>query len=306
MLVGIGLPLHAQRGERLDGVFGSHLHQLAVFTVVGHDQLHLFAAAASAQPLLDDLGFFHVVGQQHLVGDVGGIGIELLDELLHDLRVGLVGSTFQDEILATNHLAAADEKDLHAGFAVGAGQGNHIRVHLLARNDALLFHHPVDGPQLVADLGSALEVQVFGGSLHLLAQAVDDRLGAPLQEAAQVVDHPTVFLLADRPNARPCAQLDIVKQAGTRILPGDVAVASQVREDAPHHVQRLVHRPGTGEGAKVARAVLHHVASDGHLGEGVGPMHLDVGVTLVVLELDVVTRAVFFDQVHLEDEGLEF
>ena len=34
-----------------------------------------------AQPLLDDLGFFHLLGQQHLGGDGGRLVVELLDEL---------------------------------------------------------------------------------------------------------------------------------------------------------------------------------------------------------------------------------
>jgi len=35
-------------------------------------------------------------------------------------------------------------------------------------------------------------------------------------------------------------------------------------------------------------------------------MHLDVGVALVILQADVVARAVLLDQVHLQDEGFQF
>ena len=127
----------------------------------------------------------------------------------------------------------------------------------------------------------------------------------PFQEIAQVVDHLAVAGLFDRADAGPAAQLDVVIQAGARILAGDLAVAGQVGEDAAQHIQGLVHRPDAGVGAEVARAVLDHLAGDGHLGEGVRPVHLDVGVALVVLEADVVARAVLLDQVHLEDERLE-
>ncbi len=89
------------------------------------------------------------------------------------------------------------------------------------------------------------------------------------------------------------------------VLAGDLAVAGQVGENAPDHVQGLVHRPDAGVGSEIARAVIDHHARDGHLGVGVCPVHLDIGVTLVVLQAHVEARAVFLDQVHLEDQRLE-
>ena len=46
------------------------------------------------------------------------------------------------------------------------------------------------------------------------------------------------------------AQLDIVIQAGALVLAGDHPVAGQVGEDAPQHIQGLVHRPHAGVGPK--------------------------------------------------------
>ncbi len=108
--------------------------------------------------------------QQHLRRDIGGFGVELLDELGHHLAVGFVFGAFQDEIFPPDQLAAADEEDLHAGFAVGARHGDHIRIHLLGGDHLLLFHHLVDGLDLVAQRGGLLEAQVLGGLLHLLCR----------------------------------------------------------------------------------------------------------------------------------------
>ena len=170
----------------------------------------------------------------------------------------------------------------------------------------MLFHHAVDGRDLIADGSGAFELQRLGGLLHLLAQARDDGFGAAIQELAQIVDHLPVAGLVNAPDARRGAQLDVVVQAGAGILAGDLAVAGEIGEDAPQHVERLVHGPHAGVGAEVARAVVDHLARDGDFGKGVRPVYLDVGVAFVVLEAHVVTRAVLFDQVHLEDERLEF
>jgi hypothetical protein len=70
-------------------------------------------------------------------------------------------------------------------------------------------------------------------------------------------------------------------------------------------VERLLDRPGSGEGAKVAGAVPFHAAHDEHFGKVLLPRDLDVGVALVVLEPDVVSRLVSLDQVAFEDEGFE-
>ena len=140
---------------------------------------------------------------------------------------------------------------------------------------------------------------------HLLRQTLDDRLRLALQEMAQVIDHLAVLGLLDGADAGSAAQLDIVIQAGARILAGDHPVAGEIGEDAPEHIQGLVHCPDAGVGAKIARAVLDHLAGDGHLGEGIRPVNFDIRVAFIILEADVVMRAVLLDQVHLEDERFE-
>ena len=71
----------------------------------------------------------------------------------------------------------------------GARHGDHIRIDVLGGDHLLVLDHPLDGLDLVAEGGGVLEAQLLGGLFHLALQAGDDRLGAPLQELAQVVDH---------------------------------------------------------------------------------------------------------------------
>lgn len=152
----------------------------------------------------------------------------MFDEFLDNFFVRLAHCPFKNEIFASDQFAGADEEHLHAGFAVIAGNRNHIRVNLLVADDLLFFHHPLNGMYLIAQGGCPLKTQFFGGLLHLFTQTVHYWGGAPFQEFAQVVDHLPVGCLINRANARAAAQLDVIIQAGTLILTGDDAVAGQV------------------------------------------------------------------------------
>lgn len=66
-----------------------------------------------------------------------------------------------------------------------------------------------------------------------------------------------------------------------------------------------MHRPHTGVGTEIARAIDDHLAGDGDLGEGVSPVHLDIGKAFVVLQAHVVSRAVTLDQVHLQNQRFQ-
>jgi hypothetical protein len=301
----VGLPAGAQCGEGLDRVLSGHLDQLTVEVLVGDGDLDRFPRFTAVEPLADDVGFSQLFWQEHLVGHKGGLGVELLDELGQHLAVVFLLGALEDKVLAADQFAGADEKHLHAGFAVGTRHGDHIGVGLIAADDLLALDHPVDGIQLVADGGGLLVLQVLGGVGHGLGQALDDRPGAPLEELAQVVDHLAVVGLVDGADAGRAAQFDVVVQARAGIFTGDVAVAGQVGEDLAQQVEGLVDGPHAGVGAEVARAVRLHLAGDGHLGEGVAPMDLDIGVALVILKAHVVARLVALDQVHLEDQRLQ-
>ena len=89
--------------------------------------------------------------------------------LLHHFLVSaVIFGAFEDEVFASDQFAAADEEDLHAGFAVCARHGQHIRILVIGGKDDLLsFDDGVDGFQLVAQCGGFLEAHFFGGFFHL-------------------------------------------------------------------------------------------------------------------------------------------
>ena len=133
-----------------------------------------------------------------------------------------------------------------------------------------------------------------------------DPVRLAFQKVAQLVNRRAVFVLAHRADARGRAQLDVVIQAGALVVAGDLAVAREIRENLAEHVERLIHRARIGERAKVARAVLLHLARRQHLGEGVLPVDLDVGIALVVLEPDVELGLVLLDEVTFQQQRFQF
>ena len=68
----------------------------------------------------------------------------------------------------------------------------------------------------------------------------------------------------------------------------------------------MVHSPRRGIRTEIARTILHHLPRHSDLGIWLRPAYFDIRVTFIVLEANVVTRAVFLDEVHLEDERLKF
>jgi len=66
-----------------------------------------------------------------------------------------------------------------------------------------------------------------------------------------------------------------------------------------------VHRPHAGVGTEIARAIDDHLAGDGDLGEGVSPVHLDIGKALVVFKAHIVAWTMPLDQVHFQNQRFQ-
>ncbi len=127
-----------------------------------------------------------------------------------------------------------------------------------------------------------------------------------VQHADQPVDVLAVLGLRLRADAWPAAQFDVVIEARTRIVPGDLAVTGQVREGAAQHVECFPHPARRRERPEVAVTVVPVDAArhlDGR--ERIAGPHANVRVVLVVLEQDVVARLVNPDQLSFGDQRLQ-
>ncbi len=192
----------------------------------------------------------------------------MLDELRHNLAVIFAFRAFQYEVFAADQAPVADEEDLHAGFAVTARQGDHVRIQLGIGDDLLAFHHVFEALNLVAQHGGFLVIYCPDSSAICFFRR--SRMGSfrPSRNLHRSVDHLAVILLVDPADTGRGAQLDVVIQAGARVLAGDDAVAGAVLENLAQLNPGFGAPPTRWCRAEVTRAVLHVLARDGHLGKG--------------------------------------
>ena len=201
-------------------------------------------ATLAMEPLLDHRQFVQIALHQDLRWHVSGLVVELLDERGHHLRLALILGAGQHKVLAPDELAAADEKDLHAGLAILAGKGDEIVVVQVAGDDALPLDNLADGGDLVAHLGGLLEI-----GAPLPQRTISPRSSSTIRsclpsrkrQARSIIC--AIFLRGRGADAGPHAALDMVVKAGPPILAGDLAVAGAVGEEAPQQLQALVHAP---------------------------------------------------------------
>ena len=251
------------------------------------------------QPALEERPLLLCDGQrqQDLARHEGRPMIVLREERREDVGVALLLAALQEEVLAPDHLARADEEDLDTDADLRARDADCVLI-ARTRDDILFLGDLLHGAKLVPQARRRLEVEGRGRLLHAELQFALHILRAPFEEEQDGADHRRVVLLRDLADARREAALDVVLQTGPVL---QVAAGAQ-REEAAQELQALVHGRDVRIGAEVARAVLRQEDARVLL------LHrdLDVRVALVVLEADVVVRAMLLDEVALEDQRLDF
>src|SRR3972149_5284136 len=81
-------PLPPQGRQRFGCIFGGHLDQGALLPAVRDANPPPAIAAPLAQPLADDLCFFHLMGQQDFGRHISCLVVILLDKLSQHVRIG--------------------------------------------------------------------------------------------------------------------------------------------------------------------------------------------------------------------------
>ena len=115
-------------------------------------------------------------------------------------------------MFAANHLARADEEDLHADADFRPRHADSVLV-TCARHDVLLLRDFSDGRELVAQPCRELEMIGFGRLFHAVLELFFDVGRAAFEEQQHGTDHPVVFLFRNFSGARREAALDMVFEA---------------------------------------------------------------------------------------------
>ena len=179
----------------------------------------------------------------------------------------------------------------------------------VGQHDGRLLEHPLERPDVVAQPGGPLEVELGRGGLHLAGEPGQEPAGLAGHEVAEVLGDLAVPLRR-RPGRRTGRCTCRCSRAGTGRpdLAGPLehpGRAGAHREDAQGEVEGLADRPGVRVGAEVAGALAlgaaHHLGPRELLAQG----DREVGVGLVVAVLDVEPRVELLDPAVLELERLD-
>ena len=286
-----------------------HPEEAGLVAALGHADLDLLAASL-AHDLFERLRHLRRVAQQHLVGEERGLGVVVVEQPLHQRRVF-------DALDRAHHLvAAADDLPLahheeHADADVGLTvhvDREEVTVGLVLGDDLLLLRVLLERADAVAVLGGLLVLLRRREPLHLVGEEVDQLLRLPVQQLLDLADLRVVVLLRLVADARRGALLDVVVEARLELAGLDVALGEVERaraelEEVLDGLQDELHVLHVGVGAEVLRAVLFDAARGEDAREAL-VLDADVGVGLVVPEVDVVARLEALDEVVLEDQRL--
>ena len=252
----------------------------------------------SRQPFLHQLLFLQRAGQKHLPRHKNSLMIILLQKRCQHSFIRFLSRPGQKKMLAPHHLAAPDEKDLHAGPQCGAGQTHSI---LIARtgHDALLLRNFPHCPQLVTQPGSQFELQSFRRRTHALGQLLFHPLRPPLHEKTDLPDHGRIFCCIHLSHTRSQATMDMVLQ--TRTIHIQMLAGAQ-RKQAPQKTQVFMQGPRIGIGTKIPRPILQYPPGNKSPWKFLLHGDLQIGIALIILETDIIARPMLFNQIALQDE----
>ena len=159
-------------------------------------------------------------------------------------------------MLLADQLAAANQKDLHAGLALRPRGRDQIHVDARAPDDLLVLGHSPHRDEAVAQARRRFVVEPRGRIGHLGVEPLDQPVLLAFEKQHHFVDERVVFGLGLIPDAGREAPLDVVLQARARALAVDRLAAGPQRKDDAHEIDQLAQPVRVRVRPEVPRAVV--------------------------------------------------
>ncbi len=204
--------------------------------------------------------------------------------------------------------SAADHELLHGRGELVRRDAEDVGVDPVVEHDGGLGEGGLERADVIAVPCGRLVVHLRRGVLHALRELAHVLRVVARHEAHEVVRDLAVLLVGDAADARGGAAADVAEQARAVRLAGALERALGT---GPHreHLQQVVYRladgPDLGVGTEVLGAADLAVARDHDPWVVLAERHGQVGVRLVVPELDVERRVELLDPRELELQRLE-
>src|SRR5690554_852667 len=184
------------------------------------------------------------------------------------------------KVVATaQHPTLTHHDHMHAGAARHHRRGHHVHIAMLCIH-ALLVLDPPQLTDLVAQLRSALELQLLCGSFHGPCQLIGQGTAATFQEHYRMADILGVLLLADKAHTGSLAALDLILQTGAQAIAEVAVFALTDLEGLLQQSETLPYRTGTGIGAEIAPPGLFRTAVQPQPWIGILTGEVDIGMDL--------------------------
>ena len=225
--------------------------------------------------------------------------VVLLQEIPQHFPVRLTDFLIQEKAVPAQDLSAADEEHLDADSAVIHGQPHHIPVAAFG-GSLLFFRQFPEAQQRIPVPGRRLEFQVVRSLLHLGGEIFFQLGHLPVQEQQDGIHHLPIFTDRHLPRTGGQAPVEMVLETG----PFGVHVPAVAQgEHGPDQFHGVPEGSRIGKGPVIPGPVLQHPPSKHHPRVGFPYGDLQIGICLVILQIDVVPGPVLFDQVALQDQG---
>ena len=203
-------------GEEFLRVPRRHDDDVVLGAALRREERDLAAALLLREPALDDRALLRAdtQWQEHLARDEGRGIVILLEKCAQDILVALLVAPAQEKVFAPDHLAAADEEDLHANARRRARHADGVLI-ARTRDDVLPLGCLSHGGKLIPQARRRLEVIRLRRKLHPMRELALHVVRAPFEEEQDGADHRRIVLLRDLVHAWRKAAFDMILKAGS-------------------------------------------------------------------------------------------
>ena len=260
---------------------------------------------APAGALLQSLG--QQRGVRQFVADQqfgGNLPVQIvLSQKGAEHRAGiLVLGQVRKERLVAQQPSAAKHENLHAGRTAVRDSGHHVEIAAFTL-DVLALLNLAQFRDLIAINRRLLEMQRRRRRFHALRPFIDHLSAPAFQKQNCVLQLAPVAFPVDQTDAGRGTTPDLILQAGP--TPG--AEKTVLARAQPEHFLEEVQRIADGVGVRIGTEVASGRAPGAAMQRQAGKIaigHVDVGITLVIAQQDVVARLEFLDQPAFQDQRL--
>src|SRR5580704_17127043 len=298
---GIGLQDAESLLERMARIFLHQIQERMLRTALRYRDLHAAIGqvqrfGALRKDVFEQLAILEIAHDVNGSRQIGGIEIKLLEHRGKKF-VGIEFlEVFPIEITAIDYAAGANVEKIHGYLGRLGVPGEHVGVVAGSSGNFLPLFNLFQGMQEVAVTCGLLVTLVLRCLHHALTEAGQQVVTAAFQKGTRVARRLRVFFVRyEAGDARTPATVNVILQAGARMLPREVHRAGRNPEVFVNEMNDAVGEAVREAGPETDRAILAQAARHVNSRIFFKRREADVRIGLVIPQQDVEFRLILFD-----------